>query len=155
MKLVLVAAMTQTGVIGRAGQMPWHISAEFAHFKRVTMGKPMIMGRKTFESLGGKTLPGREMIVVSRHGLSLQEALEQKSDAPEVIIAGGSEIYAQCLPLASHMILSIIKKDYPGDVYFPAYEPSEWELTQEDDFEEFRVRCLQRVQAPGMHATRP
>ena len=137
--------MAPSGVIGKDGKLPWHLPAEFAHFKRMTMGKPVIMGRKTFESLGGKALPGREIRVVSKSGLSLEKALEQAGDAPEVMIAGGAEIYAQCLSRATHMILSVLDQDYEGDTFFPAYDFSQWHLDQEEICDSLVVKFMTKV----------
>ena len=139
-KIIIIAAMTPSGVIGKSGKLPWHLKSELAHFKRITMGRPVIMGRKTFESLGGKDLPGREIIVVSRQSLSLKQALIQTQNAPEVLILGGSEIYAQCLALATHMILSVLDQEYAGDTFFPKYDLSRWHLEKQEQHEGFRVQ---------------
>lgn len=141
----MIAAMSPSGVIGKAGKLPWHIPAEFAHFKRMTLGKPVIIGRKTFESLGAKSLPGREIITVSRKALSLKQALAQTADCEEIMIAGGAEIYAQCLPLATHMILSTINQEYEGDTFFPQCDFSQWHLDKEEVFDEFKVRYYTAV----------
>lgn len=145
MKITIIAAMTKDRAIGFQGHLPWRLLSELAHFKRMTMGKPVIMGRKTYDSLGGKNLPGREILMVSRSGLSLQAALAQIKDASEVMIAGGAEIFEQCLPLATHMILSIIDGDYPGDTFFPQYNPHNWHLDQEEACEGFMVKYYSRV----------
>ena len=139
-KITIIAAMAKNRAIGLHGRLPWRLSEELAHFKRMTMGKPVIMGRKTFDSLGGKTLSGREVIVVSRTGLSLKAALAQTAAAPEVMIAGGAEIFQQCLPLASHMILSVIDGDYEGDVFFPQFDAQKWHLDKEEPCQGFTVK---------------
>lgn len=139
-KITIIAAMAHNRAIGFQGRLPWRLMEELAHFKRMTLGKPVIMGRKTYDSLGGKTLPGREIMVVSRSGLSLQAALAQTKDAPEVMIAGGAEIFQQCLPLATHMILSFIDGEYEGDVFFPEYDPKKWNLEKEETGQGFKVK---------------
>ena len=139
-KITIIAAMDKNKAIGFQGRLPWRLIEELAHFKRMTLGKPVIMGRKTFDSLGGKTLPGREILTVSRSGLSLQAALAQTKDVPEVMIAGGGEIFKQCLPLATHMVLSFIDGEYRGDVFFPEYDTYTWHLDKEEQHEGFTVR---------------
>ncbi len=144
-KITIVAAMTKDRVIGYQGGIPWHIPGDLAHFKRVTLGKPVIMGTRTFESLKGMPLPGREIIVVSRSGLSLEQALEKTKDAPEVIIAGGAEIYSAALPIATHMILSEIPGEYPGDTFFPKYDVNQWTVEREESHPEFLIKWLHRA----------
>lgn len=139
-KITIIAAMAKNRAIGFGGRLPWRLSEELAHFKHMTMGKPVIMGRKTYDSLGGKTLPGREVIVVSKSGLSLQAALAQTASVPEVMIAGGAEIFQQCLPLATHMILSVIDGDYEGDVFFPEFDTKKWRLEKEEACQGFTVK---------------
>jgi dihydrofolate reductase len=137
--------MAKNRAIGFQGRLPWRLSEELAHFKRMTMGKPVIMGRKTYDSLGGKTLPGREVVVVSRSGLSLNAALAQTANVPEVMIAGGAEVFKQCLPLATHMILSVIEGDYEGDVFFPEFDAKKWHLDKEETYQGFRVKYYTAV----------
>jgi dihydrofolate reductase len=143
-KITIVAAMTKDRVIGYQGGIPWHIPGDLAHFKRVTLGKPVIMGTRTFESLKGMPLPGREIIVVSRSGLSLEQALEKTKDSPEVIIAGGAEIYSAALPVATHMILSEIPGEYPGDTFFPEYDSNNWIVEKDEPQTEFRILSMHR-----------
>src|SRR3989338_4367584 len=139
--------MTPSGVIGKSGKLPWHIKSELAHFKRITMGKTVIMGRKTFESLGAQELPGRKILVVSQTGLSLEQALQQTESLPEVLILGGAQIYAQCLPCATNMVLSVLEQEYEGDTFFPKYDVFQWHLDKQEQHEGFKVayytaRCL-------------
>jgi len=134
--VTLVAAMARNGGIGRQGGMPWHLPAELQHFKRTTMGKPVVMGRKTFESIG-RPLPGRQNIVVSRQdgyqaegcdvAASLVEAIEL-AEHTELMVIGGGELYRQSLPLASRMVLTTIDLEPECDTWFPAWDPSEWVL---------------------------
>ena len=131
--LVLVVAVADNGVIGAGGAMPWHISADFRRVKALTMGKPLVMGRKTFDSLPG-ILPGRRHIVITRDGAweaegaeragSLGEALAL-ANAPEIIIFGGAQIYAEALPLAVCVEVTEIAQDFDGDAYAPVLGP-EW-----------------------------
>ncbi len=143
-KITIVAAMTQDRVIGYQGGIPWHVPGDLAHFKRITLGKPVIMGTRTFESLKSMPLPGREIIVVSRSGLSLEQALENTKDAPEVIIAGGAEIYAAALPIATHMVLSEIPGEYPGDTFFPKYDANDWDIECQEKLMGFEISWMHR-----------
>jgi dihydrofolate reductase len=134
MIISMIAAMAKQRVIGKNNQMPWHLPADFAWFKRCTMGKPIVMGRKTFDSIG-RPLPGRRNVVISRnHELaidgvtvvaSIQDALNLLADEPEVMIIGGGSIYAACLPLASKLYLTLIEADIDGDTQFPLWG-NEW-----------------------------
>jgi dihydrofolate reductase len=143
-KITIIAAMTKDRVIGYQGGIPWHIPGDLAHFKRLTLGKPVIMGTRTFKSLKGMPLPGREVIIVSRSGLSLAQALEKTKDAPEVIIAGGAAIYEAALPVATNMILSEIPGEYPGDTFFPEYNLSDWEIERVDTLPGFEIKWMHR-----------
>lgn len=126
----MIAAMAEQRVIGLNNQMPWHLPADLQHFKHVTMGKPVVMGRKTFESIG-RPLPGRRNIVVSRQTppagspvewvSSIEQALTLLAEQPEVMIIGGAEIYRQCLPLAQRLYLTEIALETAGDAFFPDY----------------------------------
>ncbi|MGX9419406.1 type 3 dihydrofolate reductase [Vibrio sp. WJH972] len=140
MIISMIAAMAKQRVIGKDNSMPWHLPADFAWFKRCTMGKPIVMGRKTFDSIG-RPLPGRKNIVISRNSTldiegvsvvaSIDEALTLLADEPEVMIIGGGSIYASCLPLASKLYLTFIDADISGDTQFPEWG-SEWkELSRE------------------------
>ena len=138
-RVYLVAAVAANGVIGTAGKLPWHLPEDLKHFKALTLGHPVIMGRKTWESLG-KPLPGRENIVVTRapgyeaHGASVAGSLEGAlafcAGEPVAFIIGGGELYAQALPLADGLVLTEIQRDYAGDAYFPRLDRSAWHETQ-------------------------
>lgn len=144
----MIAAIGENLVIGNEGQIPWRLPTDFAHFKRMTLGKPLIMGRKTFESIG-RPLPGRTNIVVTRqseyapNGVmvchSLADALERAQavagagDADEVIIGGGSEIYREAMPLAERLYITHVAISPVGDAKFPAIDPVVWEITQRHD----------------------
>lgn len=135
-ELVVVAAMARRRVIGRSGGMPWHLPADLRHFKALTLGHPVVMGRRTFESIGS-VLPGRRNIVISRSARtvpdgallasSLDEAVEM-AGSERVMIIGGGEIYRQALPRASCMELTLIAASVEGDTYFPEWSWSDWRL---------------------------
>ncbi|WP_275692631.1 type 3 dihydrofolate reductase [Rheinheimera hassiensis] len=141
MIISMVAAMAANRVIGKDNQMPWHLPADLKHFKAVTLGKPVVMGRKTFESIG-RVLPGRRNIVVSRQTVtdhrgaewvnSLAQAFELLQDQPEVMVIGGAEIYRQCLPLAQRLYLTEITLETEGDACFPDYHAAgSWTLAEQ------------------------
>jgi len=138
-RVYLVAAVAANGVIGSEGRLPWHLPEDLKHFKRLTLGHPVVMGRKTWESLG-KALPGRENIVVTRSpgyeaadahvAASLEAALALCAGESVVFVIGGAELYAAALPLADGLVLTEIHRDYPGDVRFPAFDRAAWRETQ-------------------------
>jgi dihydrofolate reductase len=138
-EITLVAAMSRGRVIGRQGGMPWHLPADLKHFKDVTLGYPVIMGRRTFDSIG-RALPGRKNVVISRSApqlppgvvlaSSLENALRACSDAAEVMVIGGGEIYHQALPLASRLELTFIDADIEGDTQFPAIDGRQWRVSR-------------------------
>lgn len=138
--ITLIAAIGQGGVIGAGGQLPWHLPEDLKHFKRLTTGKPVIMGRKTWLSLPPqfRPLPGRTNIVLSAGGwqpdvpgvlmaTSLQHALQQAGSVPEVMVIGGAQVYALALPLAHRLELTEVDVAVPGgDAFFPPFNPAEW-----------------------------
>jgi dihydrofolate reductase len=136
-EIVLVAAMAQGRVIGMAGGMPWHLPADLKHFKAVTLGHPVVMGRRTFESIG-RALPGRLNIVVSRSRPSLPDgvvladsldsALAACGDVEEIMLIGGGEIYRQALDRATRLELTLIDAAIEGDTFFPEFDPHLWHL---------------------------
>jgi dihydrofolate reductase len=133
--LSLVVAMAENGVIGNSNRLPWHLPADLKHFKSVTMGKPMLMGRRTFESIG-KALPGRRNLVMTRGRpidaaavetvTSLEEALAVTQDAAELMVIGGAEIFRICLPSAQRIYLTRVHAPIAGDTRFPAVDWNEW-----------------------------
>ncbi|GAA5438552.1 dihydrofolate reductase type 3 [Deinococcus caeni] len=139
-ELVGIVAVTENGVIGRDGGMPWHLPADLAHFRSHSRGKPNVMGRKVWDSLGGRPLPGRENIVLTRNRAfsapgaqvahSPQEALALSGDVPEVAIIGGAEVYALFLPLITRFELTLIHARLDGDTFMPDLG-SGWVVTQE------------------------
>lgn len=141
MRISMIAAMAKNRVIGLGNQMPWHLPIDLQHFKALTLGKPIVMGRKTFQSIG-RPLPGRRNVVVSRQQpqdtqgaewvTDLQQAFTLLADAEEVMVIGGGQIYQQCLPLAQRLYLTEIDLKTEGDAYFPDYQASaNWQLIAE------------------------
>jgi dihydrofolate reductase len=143
MRISLIVAMDRSGVIGAGGGLPWRLPADLRRFKQITMGKPIVMGRRTHESIG-RPLPGRENIVVTRDRgfkapgctvvYSLDEALARCSSADEVMIMGGAELYSQTLELADRIHLTEVHADVTGDRYFPPWEREEWQEVTREDF---------------------
>lgn len=143
-----MVAMAANGVIGRDNGLPWHLPEDLRYFKRTTMGKPIIMGRKTFQSIG-RPLPGRPNIVVSRRpgwsaagvtvaasleaALECAQALAAASGAEELMVIGGAEIYAAALPLAGRLYVTEVHAAVAGDTWFPPMNPAAWyEITREE-----------------------
>ena len=147
MRVHLVAALARNRVIGRGGKMPWHLSADLKRFKTLTMGRPILMGRKTWEAIG-RPLPGRESVVVTRQAgyeapgavvvPSLDAALAhaKRAGAKDAFVIGGGEIYRLALPLADVLHLTLIDRDYEGDATFPAWDASAWRETSREPHEE-------------------
>jgi len=142
MRISIIVAMDEHRLIGANNALPWKLSADLKHFKEITWGKPIIMGRLTFESIG-RALPGRENIVVTRDisrrldgctmAGSLDAALAACGDAAEAMIIGGASLYAQALPRVQRMYLTLIHAQFDGDAYFPDYDPANWrELDRQD-----------------------
>jgi dihydrofolate reductase len=165
--VAIIAAVAANGVIGNSNAIPWHLPSDFAHFKRMTVGKPLIMGRKTFESIG-RPLPGRTNIVVTRQNdfqlpgvivvSSLEAALEEAQEiatadrANEVMIGGGAEIYAQALPLADRLYITHVGANPDGDAYFPAVNLEDWRESgtiavppNPNDSAAFRIKVYRRA----------
>lgn len=142
MKIALIAAMAANRVIGRDNQLAWHLPEDLQFFKRTTLGHHLIMGRKTFESVG-RPLPGRTTVIVTRQtdyqkqgclvAHSLPAALELCRNEEQVFIAGGAEIYAQALPLADRVYLTELSVTVAGDAVFPALDPLVWRLASRDE----------------------
>ena len=133
MDIVLIAVMAANRTIGRNGATPWHIPDELGFFKATTMGHPIIMGRRTFDSLSNGALPGRENIVLSRNpdfappGVvvvpTLERALAHCAGYPRVFVIGGAQIFREALPLATGIVLSVLDQVVAGDTFFPAFDP--------------------------------
>ncbi|MBF6058569.1 type 3 dihydrofolate reductase [Thiomicrorhabdus heinhorstiae] len=137
MRIAMIAAMTDERVIGLDNDMPWHLPDDLRHFKAKTTGKPVIMGRKTFESIGSRPLPNRPNIVISRNAelqldgvavfSSVDEALQSLGDVEEAIIMGGGQLYAQMLPRADRLYLTLIHAQIDGDTHFPDWRALSWQ----------------------------
>jgi len=140
MKISLIVAMSENRVIGRGGALPWHLSADLRRFKQITMGHSIIMGRKTFESIG-RLLPGRTSIVLSRQSdldaggalvaPSLEEALRLAAGDDEAFIIGGEEVYRLALPVADRLYVTAVHAHLDGDRWFPELSENEWRLGRE------------------------
>jgi dihydrofolate reductase len=134
-RISLIAAVARNGVIGRGNALPWHLPADLAHFKRLTLDKPILMGRRTFESLPGR-LPKRTHIVVSSdprfqpEGVAVARTPEAgialAAAVPELMVIGGASMYRACLPLASRLYLTWVEAEIPGDVCFPPFDARQW-----------------------------
>ncbi len=146
MRLSLIVAASQNNVIGRDNQLPWHLPEDLSYFKSVTMGKPLLMGRKTFESIG-RPLPGRTNIVITRNSTWRQEGVEVASNIDsalvlaksafsesaddEVMVIGGEQIYRLCLPFAQRLYLTYIDAHVDGDAFFPDFDKNDWQQVAE------------------------
>ena len=142
MKISMVVAMDTKGVIGRDNELPWHLPADLQHFKRTTMGKPILMGRKTHESIG-RPLPGRTNIVITRDNgyraagcvvvNSIDAALEAAGEQDEIMVIGGAEFYRQVLPRTDTIYLTRIHESFDGDTRFPELNTADWREVERND----------------------
>ena len=143
MILTLVVAMSENRVIGRDGDLPWRLPEDLKHFKKVTLGKPVIMGRKTWDSLYVKPLPGRRNIVVTRNPdfqaegaettAAVEDALALVASEEEVMVIGGATLFQDALPVASRLHLTEVHAEIDGDTFFPKFDRSHWRETSRDD----------------------
>jgi dihydrofolate reductase len=145
-RLALIAAMASNRVIGAGNTLPWHLPADLRHFKRLTVGHCLIMGRKTWESIG-RPLPGRTTVVVSRrrgysapgavvaHSLPAALAAAREAGHGEAFVAGGAELYRQTIGFAERLHLTLIHREFAGDVTFPEIDPAAWRLVSEEHHE--------------------
>ena len=152
---MLIAAVARNGVIGAEGGIPWHLPADFAHFKSTTLGHTLVMGRATYDSIG-RPLPGRTTIVLTRdpswsaEGVlvadSLPAALALAADLPgDVFVAGGAQVYAEALPLADEQVISEVDAEPAGDAFYPAFDPGVWREVSREPHEGFTVVRRERV----------
>lgn len=142
-QLHLIVAHARNGVIGKDNKLPWYLPEDLKNFKRTTIGKPVIMGRKTWESLG-RPLPGRRNIVITRQKnyraegatvvASLDEAIKAVEDAPIAFIMGGAQIYEEALPKVEVAHITYLNADFEGDAFFTPLSPDEWVLSKEESF---------------------
>ncbi|GAA1666626.1 type 3 dihydrofolate reductase [Kribbella yunnanensis] len=150
MSIVLIAAVGANGVIGRDNDLPWRIREDLQHFKQLTLGHTLVMGRKTYDSIG-RPLPGRRTVVVTRQpdwaadGVqvvhTLEEALKEDGD---LYVAGGGEIYRQAFPYADRLELTEVDQSPDGDVTFPAFDASDWTETARDPHDGFSFVSYRR-----------
>jgi dihydrofolate reductase len=152
MSVSIIVAMAQNRTIGVNNTLPWRCPKDLKHFKALTMGHHMIMGRKTFDSIG-KPLPGRTTVIVTRNAAlkvegclvthSLPEAIKLCANDEEVFIVGGAEIYAQALPLADTLYITEIQQDVEGDAHFPAFDRNAWQETAREVRSQTEPQTLQ------------
>lgn len=143
-RISLIVAMAANRVIGRGNALPWRLPEDLRRFKRLTMGHTLVMGRKTWESIG-RPLPGREIVVITRQegygvppGVSVARSVEEALEAArgdEIFIAGGEEIFRQTIGRADRLYLTLIHEDFPGDTFFPEIDPARWRLVLREDRE--------------------
>ncbi len=165
MTISLIVAVSQNGVIGANNKLPWRLPADLKHFKELTMGHPILMGRKTFESIG-KPLPGRTNIVITRQkefacfgvmtAPSLEKALEMCGNAEEIFLIGGAEIFRQALPMADKIHLTVIHQDFAGDALF-TFDKTAWRETSRQDFQpdaanphSYSFFALEKIKGAGL-----
>lgn len=143
-KLSLIVAMDRNRLIGRNNALPWQMPADLAYFKKTTMGKPIVMGRKTYESIG-RPLPGRDNLVVSRNPAfeapgcilvqSIDDALEKCRSEAEIMLIGGATLYQQAIEKAGALYITFIHHEFEGDTWFPDYDEQIWKLESKAEFE--------------------
>lgn len=143
MIISLIAAMARNRVIGKDNRLPWNLPADMKRFRELTLGKPVIMGRKTFESIG-RPLPKRKNIIITRdknyraEGCivvhSAKDALKAAEESNEVMIIGGEQIFSEFMPLADRMYLTFIEEGFEGDAYFPQFSQDEWKETSREEY---------------------
>jgi dihydrofolate reductase len=156
MLIAAIAAMSVNRVIGKNNQLPWHLPADLQHFKKITFGKPVLMGRKTFESIG-RPLPGRQNIVITRNSEwtapgchvvnSVEAALLAAGECDEVFVIGGAMLYQQMLPQIQRLYLTVVEEDFEGDAFFPELNWDEWREVEcerhvKDEKNQFAYRFL-------------
>ena len=166
--ITLVAAMGRNRAIGYEGRLPWHLPRELGHFKEITMGKPILMGRRTWQSIG-RALPGRQNIVITRDrslraaGCDLAHSLDEAvalSAGDEVMIIGGGQLYREALPLADRMILTEVDCAPAADTWFPEWEKGAWDQVcdrreRADDKNPFDYRVIELTRRPAGDETCP
>jgi dihydrofolate reductase len=160
MKLTAVVAASDNDVIGRGNALPWHLPADLAHFKRLTLGKPILMGRRTFEAIG-RPLPGRRNLVLSRGGFaapgveavsSIEAACALVAGEPELVVIGGAQLYQQALPQLRTIHLTRVHCTLDGDAHLPQLPPSQWREAARE--ERWKGWCLRHERAATMSAMR-
>lgn len=152
-EVIIIVAMTPDRLIGKNNQIPWHLSEDLQNFKQITSGHTIVMGRKTFASIG-KPLPDRNNLVVSRtvskiEGcevfIDLESALQRGRELGEkTFIIGGSQIYHEAMPLVDCLYISWVEGDFNGDSFFPEFCLDDWQISKEEEFTTFKLVCYQR-----------
>ena len=156
-EVIIIVAVAQNNVIGRDGTLPWHLPSDLRHFKKTTMGCPLIMGRKTYESIG-RPLPGRDNVVLTRDASldlpgcvvvhSLAEAIEHCRGEEKVFIIGGAEIFRIALPMTDTIIVTALERDVEGDVYLDPIDPSQFKSVDQqhcDEEEPYQIIRYERI----------
>ncbi|HYN29719.1 MAG TPA: dihydrofolate reductase [Dermatophilaceae bacterium] len=152
-RVTLLAAVGRNGVIGRDGDLPWHLPEDLRHFKATTLGHPLVMGRRTFASIG-RVLPGRRTIVLTRSpgwhhadveaAHSFEEALALAGPADEVFVVGGGEVYAAALPFAHRLLLTEVDAEPEGDTCFPTWDRTRWHEVGREPHDGFAIVAYER-----------
>ena len=146
----VIVAVAENGTIGDKNTLLWHIKEDMKHFRTLTTGHPVVMGRKTYESLG-RPLPKRHNVVITRQEMtiegctvvhSLEEALDLFGPEEEVFVIGGAQIYAEAMPLADKFYLTVVEQPFAGDTSFPEWDSAEWKLVETERFEPTEERPL-------------
>ena len=156
MDIIIIVAVAENRVIGSNNALPWSLKEDMAHFRELTRGSPCIMGRKTWESLPKRPLPGRLNVVISRTlpadaapgatvVASLEEAIRYCADYEKVFICGGAAIYNEAMAIANKIELTVIHRQYEGDAYFPEIDPAQWGKTSEENFDGFSFISYSRL----------
>ena len=155
MDIIIIAAMAENRVIGKNNALPWSLKVDMERFKKLTLGWPCVMGRKTWESLPKRPLPGRSNIVISRSQSdamtgakvfpSLKDAIGHCAEYEKVFICGGASVYAEAFPLANRIELTVIYGQYEGDAFFPEINPVLWKITNTEDFDGFSFISYSKI----------
>ena len=156
-QVIIIVAVAKNNVIGRDGTLPWHLPSDLLHFKKTTMGCPLIMGRKTYESIG-RPLPGRDNVVLTRDASldlpgcvvvhSLAEAIEHCRGEEKVFIIGGAEIFRIALPMTDTIIFTALERDVEGDVYLDPIDPNQFKIVEQQHYDEeepYRIIRYERI----------
>jgi dihydrofolate reductase len=157
MDIIIIAAMAENNVIGKDNALPWSLKADMVHFRELTMGCPCIMGRKTWESLPKRPLPGRLNIVISRSMSaeavpgavvfsSLEAAVRHCAGHEKIFICGGAAIYREAFAAANKMELTLIRRHYEGDAFFPEIDPALWKKTGSVDFDDYSFISYSKIE---------
>lgn len=160
-RVSLIVAMAKNRVIGANGGIPWRVPGEQALFKRITMGHHIVMGRKTYESIG-RLLPGRTTVIVTRQrgyavpgavmAHSLTDAINSAARDHEIFVIGGAEVFREALPIADRIHLSVVEAEPAGDVWMPEIDPRQWHEVASEQHDGFRYALLERSAVPGTAA---